>query len=62
MLFWIIVVVVIAAAVAGIQYLRRGNPGAPGSDQRANRDLGANGGPPATRGNGNSFGGSGFGP
>lgn len=61
-LFWFIVIAVIAAAVVGIQYKRRNNPGEMGSDQRGNRDLGANGGPPVTRGNGNSFGGSGYGP
>jgi hypothetical protein len=62
MLFWIVVVAVIVAAVVGIQYKRRNNPGEAGHDQRGNRDLGANGGPPVTRGDVGGTGGSGFGP
>jgi hypothetical protein len=42
---------------------RRGNPGERGTDPRANRDLGADAGPPMTNPlGGGTHGGSGFGP
>ena len=59
------IVVVIGIVVALIwRTRRRGNPGEPGTDALANRNIAANGGVPLTnpRGGGTSGGPGGYGP